>query len=535
MGNELLLTQSAGDVHAGEMIEGFSDEAGILQIGSVKLSLTIPPKAFTSFVDSRKPGQACYLRNPDSKESSASFLYSDDEDAFFNTTCGDASQLAVVRFTNDPVIDNGPSDPDSLLPFNGSLRTALHHSCFHEVVFPDRAPVACAAAWLNSAMGHQMTWDAWAALETMKEVAVSVSRLHSHGITHGTIQADKVKLSHSNKDRRGFEASIELGWPAVVGGRGMKAPMSPCSPFAWESHQRVNNIIDRLALKESLSGYLPATADVLNIGIMLWETFVQEDIYSDVGLDMLQACLEKGAKPTMPLETPDRYRQLVEQCLDADPNARPTAEKLLLELTAIQRLLTGIHGPDSPCRILTWGLSAVTSADSQLRMEAKSEVQSEAEEEVDVDSVYEFRRMDGPFNLSDMGSSDEELFLPESYSSGDSPPVTIQSFLEPIPMNKSDILSAQLVPEIQSSPRSGSRSGFFSGDASRSLPKSESKPCSKKHLLESHDTVPPVKDFHMTDSMQEYVMEAYSALVTDSTEPVPVSHISHVLVAYGLL
>eukprot|EP00798_Chlamydomonas_sp_ICE-L_P004443 gene4443-14593_t len=120
-----------------------------------------------------------------------------------------------------------------------------------------------------------------------------------------------------------------------------------------------------------------------------------------------------------------------------------------------------------------------------------------------------------------MGSSDERALPARELLFWRFPPVTIQSFLEPIPMNKSDILSAQLVPEIQSSPRSGSRSGFFSGDASRSLPKSESKPCSKKHLLESHDTVPPVKDFHMTDSMQEYVMEAYSALVTDSTEPVP--------------
>eukprot|EP00798_Chlamydomonas_sp_ICE-L_P004438 gene4438-14582_t len=166
-------------METGKMTEDFSDEAGqdsLQQIDSAKLRHKIHP-AFLSAGDRRQQGK------------------------LYRYECGleQYARRIPPQLSGVPSTNNGPSDPNSLLPFNSSLRSALHHSCFHEVVDTDIAPLACgAASWLNCSessplwgmyRGIQRTWDAWAALETMKEVAVSVSRLHSHGIAHGTIQA----------------------------------------------------------------------------------------------------------------------------------------------------------------------------------------------------------------------------------------------------------------------------------------------------------------------------------------------------------
>eukprot|EP00798_Chlamydomonas_sp_ICE-L_P013574 gene13574-19447_t len=59
----------------------------------------------------------------------------------------------------------------------------------------------------------------------------------------------------------------------------------------------------------------------------------------------------------LPTETPTKYRTLVEQCFDPETEARPTLNGLLDELSSIQNQLCGKLGSDSPCRVLTRGLS----------------------------------------------------------------------------------------------------------------------------------------------------------------------------------
>ena len=60
-------------------------------------------------------------------------------------------------------------------------------------------------------------WDAWACLETLKEVASALAYLHERNIVHGDLKAANVLLAASERDRRGYVPKLaDMGFARVV-------------------------------------------------------------------------------------------------------------------------------------------------------------------------------------------------------------------------------------------------------------------------------------------------------------------------------
>ena len=82
-----------------------------------------------------------------------------------------------------------------------------------------------------------------------------------------------------------------------------------------------------------------SASDVYSIGIVLCEVYSRKDPYEDEeGKDDLRTILTKicdkeiNLRPSVPESCPSTISVLVRECLDSDPNARPTSEELDLRL-----------------------------------------------------------------------------------------------------------------------------------------------------------------------------------------------------------
>ncbi|EXX67471.1 kinase-like domain-containing protein [Rhizophagus irregularis DAOM 181602=DAOM 197198] len=78
-------------------------------------------------------------------------------------------------------------------------------------------------------------------------------------------------------------------------------------------------------------------SDIYSIGIIMWELVSGDEPYSDYEIDNedeLILDIINGVRPNNVIGTPKCYHELMQKCLDADPEKRPTTLNLLEELHA---------------------------------------------------------------------------------------------------------------------------------------------------------------------------------------------------------
>ncbi|CAG8524392.1 11539_t:CDS:2 [Funneliformis caledonium] len=74
-------------------------------------------------------------------------------------------------------------------------------------------------------------------------------------------------------------------------------------------------------------------SDIYAIGILMTEFASHDRAFENYNSTDLKIDIYRGERPKFPPETPNCYVELMKECLDDDPNKRPTAEKLVKSIS----------------------------------------------------------------------------------------------------------------------------------------------------------------------------------------------------------
>eukprot|EP00798_Chlamydomonas_sp_ICE-L_P021158 gene21158-28048_t len=172
-------------------------------------------------------------------------------------------------------------------------------------------------------------WDAWAALETLKEVALGLRYLHSQGVIHGDLKAANALLFASTKDRRGFTTKLtDFGFSRIV-------PVERFSKTDVETS--VSATVTHMPPELLSESRLTASTDVYSFGIVMWETYMGKSVHQNMkDSEVMAKVIKEGLRPEFPPDAPRRYVDLAKRCWSNDISVRPTAPQLLTILCAAQ-------------------------------------------------------------------------------------------------------------------------------------------------------------------------------------------------------
>jgi serine/threonine protein kinase len=83
------------------------------------------------------------------------------------------------------------------------------------------------------------------------------------------------------------------------------------------------------------------TADVYSFAILMWQLITRERPYANKSsFDAAAGVSQKSARPPFPAGTPTAFAQLIEQCWDDDPQARPQFDAIVTRLIELVKILT---------------------------------------------------------------------------------------------------------------------------------------------------------------------------------------------------
>ncbi|CAL8465638.1 g5174 [Coccomyxa elongata] len=162
-------------------------------------------------------------------------------------------------------------------------------------------------------------------LATAKEMASGLAFLHSQGLVHGDLSSGNVLLASAPDAPHGFTAKIS--------DFGLSRRMDIQSRIETKTTGTVNYMPPEV-LSE---GIISKAADVYAFGVLLWEMVCGQRAWDGLTPPQVMlavACQQKQL--TYPNWAPAEIAKLGEECLSAEPGARPTMEE-------VQRRLEKLH------------------------------------------------------------------------------------------------------------------------------------------------------------------------------------------------
>ena len=157
------------------------------------------------------------------------------------------------------------------------------------------------------------------------QLAKAVEYLHSQDIIHTDIAArncllSQKKITEDTTDDKEKLLTLKLSdFGKCV--HNMQQPSSPRYALKWASPEVIN------------SGALSKSSDVWAFGITLYEILTQgEQLFPQQERAEIERNIKKGCMPELPEDCPKILRKIIHQCLQPNPENRPTMKSIVRKL-----------------------------------------------------------------------------------------------------------------------------------------------------------------------------------------------------------
>lgn len=171
-----------------------------------------------------------------------------------------------------------------------------------------------------------------AQLCVLKQVVEGMKYLHSIGVVHNDLKASNVLLHPSSE--------TNCRWSAKIGDFGIARRIPP-------GHARVpldvmNGTVSHMAPELLNDKFISRATDVYSFAVLLWEVAAQgETPFSGIdAVDVIAAVVKHDLRPKFAENAFRPLVQLATRCWHADPNKRPSFERIGVDLCAWEPLVT---------------------------------------------------------------------------------------------------------------------------------------------------------------------------------------------------
>ena len=166
----------------------------------------------------------------------------------------------------------------------------------------------------------------------LKQVVEGMKYLHSIGVVHNDLKASNVLLHPSSE--------TNCRWSAKIGDFGIARRIPP-------GHARVpldvmNGTVSHMAPELLNDKFISRATDVYSFAVLLWEVAAQgETPFSGIdAVDVIAAVVKHDLRPKFAENAFRPLVQLATRCWHADPNKRPSFERIGVDLCAWEPLVT---------------------------------------------------------------------------------------------------------------------------------------------------------------------------------------------------
>ena len=159
-------------------------------------------------------------------------------------------------------------------------------------------------------------------LRLLLDVAKGMAELHRHAIIHTDLRPSNIMFVSSCTDPR--------GWVAKISDAGLLPLLDLTLTFtSIRHHSRLQCLPPELVLNNATTTAL----DVYCFSMIMWKTWTCERPFKRLKIGcFFEKVIENGERPGIPADCPAAYAALMEQCWATDPAARPSFERICVEL-----------------------------------------------------------------------------------------------------------------------------------------------------------------------------------------------------------
>ncbi|RIA90863.1 kinase-like domain-containing protein [Glomus cerebriforme] len=166
-------------------------------------------------------------------------------------------------------------------------------------------------------------------LSILQKIVRSLYNIHKANYIHRNLHPGNILIQEDNWKQRKLEVYF--------------SELDSCSKLNSEiDQQQYGNLLyiaPEILLGKGNSASIKS--DVYSLGIIMWELASGDEPYSDYETDdedELILDIINGARPNDVIGTPKCYHELMQKCLDADPEKRPTTLDILKELKTFTKI-----------------------------------------------------------------------------------------------------------------------------------------------------------------------------------------------------